>query len=110
MYEDWGFAKLFERINHEMEEEAGHADALMRPHPDARGAACAGLISSPGPMYAEHDRRRSAFGPPGARCAVQGDQVIANSFNDYVTRNILRVPGWRIPRKTIRIGWKSQQG
>ncbi len=22
MYEDWGFAKLYERINHEMEEEA----------------------------------------------------------------------------------------
>ena len=30
MYEDWGFTKLYERINHEMEEEAGHADALMR--------------------------------------------------------------------------------
>jgi bacterioferritin len=30
MYEDWGFSKLFERINHEMEEEAQHADALMR--------------------------------------------------------------------------------
>ena len=23
MYEDWGFTKLYERINHEMEEEAG---------------------------------------------------------------------------------------
>ncbi|MHC8323718.1 bacterioferritin [Pseudomonas sp. GB2N2] len=30
MYEDWGFTELYERINHEMEEEAGHADALMR--------------------------------------------------------------------------------
>ena len=30
MYEDWGFSKLYERINHEMEEEAQHADALMR--------------------------------------------------------------------------------
>ena len=30
MYEDWGFTKLYERINHEMEEEAQHADALMR--------------------------------------------------------------------------------
>ena len=30
MYEDWGFTELYERINHEMEEEAQHADALMR--------------------------------------------------------------------------------
>ena len=30
MYEDWGCTKLYERINHEMEEEAQHADALMR--------------------------------------------------------------------------------
>ena len=30
MYEDWGFSKLYERINHEMEEEAQHADALIR--------------------------------------------------------------------------------
>lgn len=30
MYEDWGLSKLFERINHEMEEETQHADALMR--------------------------------------------------------------------------------
>ena len=30
MYQDWGFAKLFERINHEMEEETQHADALLQ--------------------------------------------------------------------------------
>ena len=30
MYEDWGLSKLYERINHEMEEETQHADALMR--------------------------------------------------------------------------------
>lgn len=30
MYEDWGFQKLYERINHEMEEETGHADQIMR--------------------------------------------------------------------------------
>ena len=29
-YEDWGFSKLYERINHEMEEEAQHADALLK--------------------------------------------------------------------------------
>ena len=30
MYEDWGLSKIFERIDHEMQEEAQHADALIR--------------------------------------------------------------------------------
>ncbi len=30
MYEDWGLSKLFERLNHEMEEEAGHADQIIK--------------------------------------------------------------------------------
>ena len=30
MYEDWGLSKIFERIDHEMQEEASHADALIR--------------------------------------------------------------------------------
>ena len=30
MYAEWGYNKLFERINHEMEEETQHADALLR--------------------------------------------------------------------------------
>ncbi|WP_263140630.1 bacterioferritin [Pseudomonas sp. RIT-PI-AD] len=30
MYADWGFGKLYERINHEMEEETQHADALLQ--------------------------------------------------------------------------------
>ena len=30
MYEDWGLAKLYERLNHEMEEETEHADALIK--------------------------------------------------------------------------------
>ncbi|AYC31408.1 bacterioferritin [Pseudomonas cavernae] len=29
-YLDWGFTKLYERINHEMEEETQHADALLQ--------------------------------------------------------------------------------
>lgn len=29
-YEDLGLAKLYERINHEMEEEAQHADAILK--------------------------------------------------------------------------------
>ena len=30
MYHDWGFTKLYERLNHEMIEEAEHADALLQ--------------------------------------------------------------------------------
>lgn len=30
MYSEWGYEKLFERNNHEMEEETEHADAIMR--------------------------------------------------------------------------------
>ncbi len=30
IYEDWGLSKLFERIGHEMEDETGHADLMIR--------------------------------------------------------------------------------
>lgn len=30
MYQDWGYTHLYERINHEMEEETQHADALLK--------------------------------------------------------------------------------
>lgn len=30
MYEDWGLTKIFERIDHEMQEEAAHADTIIR--------------------------------------------------------------------------------
>jgi bacterioferritin len=30
MYEDWGLPRLYERIDHEMQEEATHADAILK--------------------------------------------------------------------------------
>ena len=30
MYEDWGLTKLYERIGHEMQDETGHADMLIK--------------------------------------------------------------------------------
>lgn len=30
MYEDWGLSKLFTRLDHESQEEGGHADSLIR--------------------------------------------------------------------------------
>lgn len=30
MYENWGYSKLYERIAHEVQDETGHADALIK--------------------------------------------------------------------------------
>lgn len=30
MYDDWGLTKLYERINHEMQDETNHADMLIK--------------------------------------------------------------------------------
>jgi len=30
MFEDWGLSKLYEHLNHEMEEETGHADEIIK--------------------------------------------------------------------------------
>lgn len=30
MYEDWGLNRLYEQLNHELEEETGHADMLIK--------------------------------------------------------------------------------
>ena len=30
MYSEWGFSKLYDRLNHEMEEETQHADDMIR--------------------------------------------------------------------------------
>ena len=40
MYEDWGLTKLYERIGHEMEDETGHADALIKRVLFLEGTPC----------------------------------------------------------------------
>jgi len=40
MYEDWGLTKLYERIGHEMEDETGHADALIKRILFLEGTPC----------------------------------------------------------------------
>ena len=60
MYEDWGFTELYERINHEMEEEAQHADALMRR-----------ILMAPGEM---------------AEVMLKPEQITALSGNDLTVR------------------------
>lgn len=40
IYEDWGLAALYERLNHEMEEETQHADALLKRILFLEGVPC----------------------------------------------------------------------
>lgn len=89
MYEDWGFAKLYERLNHEMEEETQHADALirrilmlegtprMRPDDLDVGTTVPEMLASD--LRLEY-RVRDALRQGMALCETQGD---------YTTRDIL---------------------
>ena len=91
MYEDWGFSKLFERINHEMEEEAGHADALMRRilmlegTPRMRPDDLEVGTSVPD-MFAADLRLEYKV-----RAALCRRSELCEVHRDYVTRDILRV-------------------
>ncbi|HLD64578.1 MAG TPA: bacterioferritin [Pseudomonas sp.] len=89
MYEDWGFSKLYERLNHEMEEETQHADALirrilmlegtprMRPDDLDVGATVPEMLASDLRLeYKVRDALRQGI----ALCEAQGD---------YTTRDIL---------------------
>lgn len=40
MYEDWGLTKLYERLNHEMDEEKDHADWLIKRILFLEGTPC----------------------------------------------------------------------
>ena len=40
MYDDWGLTKLYDRIGHEMEDETGHADALIKRILFLEGTPC----------------------------------------------------------------------
>ncbi|MET1078998.1 MAG: bacterioferritin [Pseudomonas sp.] len=91
MYEDWGFTHLYTRINHEMEEEAQHADALirrilmlegtprMRPDDLDVGTTVPEMFASD--LRLEY-KVRAALCQGIALCEAEGD---------YISRDILRV-------------------
>jgi len=89
MYADWGFSKLYERINHEMEEETQHADALLQRilflegTPDMTPDALNIGTSVPDMLRADLALEYKV------REALAKGIELAEQHGDYVTRDIL---------------------
>jgi bacterioferritin len=90
MYENWGFNKLYERINHEMQDETGHADALIKrilflegvPNLSNRNPLAVG---STVPDMLKNDLALEMQVISALKEAI----AYCESVNDYVTREIL---------------------
>ncbi|WP_120997003.1 bacterioferritin [Stutzerimonas urumqiensis] len=90
MYQDWGFTRLYERINHEMEEETQHADALLQRvlflegTPDMTPEAI-----HPGQTVPEMLKADLAL-EYKVREALAKGIALAEQHGDYPTRDILQ--------------------
>lgn len=90
MYENWGFGKLYERINHEMQDETGHADALIKrilflegvPNLSVRAPLNVGS-TVPDMLKNDLDVEMSVIS------SLKEVIAYCESVNDYVTREIL---------------------
>ena len=88
-YEDLGLHELYARINHEMEEETGHADAILRRilflegDPDMRPNAI-----EPG-RTVEEMLRKDLDLEYSVRENLAKGIALAEKHSDYVTREIL---------------------
>ncbi len=89
MYADWGFAKLYERINHEMEEETQHADALLQRILFLEGVP----DMTPDALDVGHTvpemLRNDLALEYKVRAALAKGIDLAEQHGDYVTRDIL---------------------
>lgn len=89
MYQDWGFNKLFERINHEMEEETQHADALLQrilfleSTPDMRPRAIHPGHTVPDMLRVDLKLEYEV------RTALSKGITLCEKHKDYVSRDIL---------------------
>ena len=91
IYEDLGLNKLFTRIDHEMQEETQHADALlrrilmlggrpdMRPNPFTPGETVPEMLQKD--LATENE----------VRAALREGMALCESVGDYVSRDILLV-------------------
>ena len=88
-YEDLGFTKLYERINHEMEEETQHADALLRRilmlegTPDMRPTAFEPGTDVPSMLRKDLELEYEV------RAALRKGIELAEKAQDFVTRDII---------------------
>lgn len=92
MYEDWGYTKLFERIDHETEEEKEHADKLIKRM----------LFLEATPDMTQRDGLRIGTDVPSmlkndlqveyeVAAALKASIAICEAERDYQTREILEV-------------------
>lgn len=89
MYADWGFSKLYARINHEMEEETQHADALLN-----RILFLEGMPDmTPEPIYPGTDvpsmLRSDLALEYKVRAALAKGMALCEQLGDFVSRDIL---------------------
>ena len=89
MYAEWGYNKLFERLNHEMEEETQHAEALIRRvlmlegTPNMRPEALNIGTDVPSMLKADLDTEYSV------REHLKKGIVLCEQEGDFVSREIL---------------------
>ncbi|TDO99680.1 bacterioferritin [Marinomonas balearica] len=90
MYDDWGLQKLYERLNHEMEEEKDHADWLIKRVLFLEGIPCMTkrrdlLIGSDVKSMMQNDLTLELEVVDCARNAI----AVCEQENDYQTREVL---------------------
>jgi len=89
IYEDQGLPRLYERLNHEMQEETQHADALVRRIlflgglPDMRPREFTYGTSVPEML------RKDLALEYEVRAALQQGMQLCESLGDYVSRDVL---------------------
>lgn len=89
IYEDQGFVRLYTRIDHEMQEETQHADAILRRilflggRPDMRPSEF-----TPGETVQEM-LRKDLDTEYHVRDALRKGMELCESVNDYVSRDLL---------------------
>ena len=90
MYADFGLEKLYERINHEMEEETQHADALLRRILFLQGTPdMTPEPINPGQTVPEMLRNDLAL-EYKVRAALAKGIELCEQLADYPTRDILQ--------------------
>lgn len=92
MYDDWGFTKLFERIDHEFDDEKGHASVLIERILFLEGIP--NMVNRDGlhigkdvPEMLESDLRVEY----AVDKALKEAMALCEKEQDYVTRNMLQV-------------------